>query len=113
MRPKALQIGMWCAGALVTALVYFPGYDTGMNGCVGTSICTPENSLAHPWMTTRFFFILIGNVIPGGAAVINPVSVHSVLRFELLGIVLFAVAVEISSSRGGGGRPRWYPCRFC
>ena len=86
---------MWCAGALVTALVYFPGYDTGMNGCVGTSICTPENSLAHPWMTTRFFFILIGNVIPGGAAVINPVSVHSVLRFELLGIVLFAVAVGI------------------
>jgi hypothetical protein len=95
MRRNAAEIGIWCAGALVTALAYFPGYNSGMNGCWGTSICTPGNSLAHPWTTTRFFFILIGNVIPGGAAVINPVSVHSVLRFELLGLVAFAVAVGI------------------
>jgi hypothetical protein len=74
-----------------TIALYLPGYNFHDNGCL--SGCTPGVALRHPVTVTKFFFALIGNVVPGGVLFFP--SVHNYGRFELVGVVLFAAAVFI------------------
>jgi hypothetical protein len=78
---------------LCTAVFYFPGYSFNNNGCLPASSCSPSIAFHHPATAIRYFFALIGNVVPGG--VVSFPSVRNAGRFELVGAVLFAVAVFI------------------
>ena len=74
-----------------TVALYLPGYDVHDNGCLRG--CTPSVAVHHPVTVARFFFSLIGNVIPGGILYFSPIRNFD--RFEVVGVVLFAVAIFI------------------
>lgn len=90
-RRVVREIVTWSGATMVTIALYLPGYDVHDNGCL--SGCTPSVALRHPVTVIKFFFALIGNVVPGGI-LFFPSGQH-VGRFEVLGVVLFVVAMTI------------------
>jgi hypothetical protein len=80
---------VWIGAAIATIALYVPGYQTSRAFCRCAQLYNPRQ--ASPVDGLSIFFALIGNVIPGGGT--RPV--HSVVRFELVGVVLFASAVFI------------------
>ena len=92
-RRAFVELALWCTTALITVAVYLPGYDVDDNGCLPASGCTPAVALHHPVRALGFFFALIGAVIPGGVLDRDPP--RDILRFVVVGVVLFAAAVVI------------------
>ncbi len=86
------EIVTWAAAAIGTIALYLPGYDVHENGCL--SGCTPSVALRHPITVIKFFFALIGNVVPGGVLFFP--STQQLWRFEALGVVLFVAAIAIA-----------------
>jgi hypothetical protein len=94
-RRSVCEISVWIISMLVTATVYFSGYQA--SGCApipGAAIpnCTVGNAVAHPLKLVQVFLALIGGVFPGGYL---SGRVHSVARFEVVGAVLLAGAVFV------------------
>jgi hypothetical protein len=85
------EIVTWAAVAVGMVALYLPGYNFHDNGCL--SGCTPSVALHHPVTVTKFFFALIGNVVPGGILFFP--TIRNFDRFEAVGVVLFAAAVFI------------------
>ncbi len=91
-RSRALpEIVTWMVVFVGTVALYLPGYDVHDNGCLRG--CTPSVAVHHPATVAKFFLSLIGNVIPGGIIYFSPVRNFD--RFEVVGVVLFAVAIFI------------------
>ena len=96
VRRAARETAVWAVATVVSIVLYFPGYSLNDDGCLPAAACSPSNALHHPLTAVGFYFALIGNVIPGGIAfggVDHPV--HNLVRFEAVGIALFAAAVFI------------------
>ena len=98
-RRAIAETAAWCGAMIAILSLYLPGYQFGKNGCVRAADCTASFSLQHPLTALQFFFALIGNVVPGGGVVLggttNPLPIGGVTRFEVLGVILFIVAVFI------------------
>jgi hypothetical protein len=90
-RRVVREIVTWSAATIGTIALYLPGYDFHKNGCI--SGCTPSVVLRHPVTVIKFFFALIGNVAPDGI-LFFPSGQHFG-RFEVVGVVLFVVALTI------------------
>ncbi len=94
-RRALVESSVWLAAAIGTSAVYFSGYSFTQSACLPSSACSPSVALRHPVEALRYFVVLIGNVIPGGGDIVNGTSVGSVVRFEIVGAALFAVALFI------------------
>jgi hypothetical protein len=92
-RRQLKEAGAWIGAMIVTVVVYFPGYNFNNNGCLPASSCSPSIAFHHPATAIRYFFALIGNVVPGG--VVSLPAVRNAGRFEAVGAVLFAAGVFI------------------
>jgi hypothetical protein len=92
-RRQLQEAAAWIGAMICTAIVYFPGYNFSNNGCQPASSCSPSIAFHHPVSAIRYFFALIGNVVPGG--LVSYPTVRNAGRFELVGAVLFAVGVFI------------------
>jgi hypothetical protein len=90
-----IEIGLWLSFMVLTTALYLPGYnvDEG-NVCLNHAQCTYGAILVHPGTALAFFFTLIGNVIPG-TAIGFFTKAQDLIRFEVLGVVLFGVAFFI------------------
>jgi hypothetical protein len=77
---------------MLTIALYLPGYNFNSDGCIPGAACSFTSGLHHPVESLRYFLILIGSVVPSG---LISSSVHSVIRFELLGVVLLVMAAFI------------------
>jgi hypothetical protein len=87
---------VWLGGTICTIAVYVPGYTLGKNGCTPASSCSASVALHHPATTVRFFFVLIGNVIPAGTSYGEALLWYGGLaRFEFVGVVLFIASIYI------------------
>ncbi len=109
-RRATRELAAWIGAALVTLVLYLPGYDFNNNGCFPATHCSATYTLHHPQAAFEFFFAVIGSVIPGGIAFGGVTRVvHNVARFEAVGIVLFAAAVFIvvQSCRSRASRERF------
>lgn len=88
------EIAVWLGAMVLTLASYLPGYNFGEdNTCFYRASCSLSGLAHHPLTALGFFMTLIGSVIPGTQPGLIP-SVP-VARFEVLGVVLFAVAVFI------------------
>ena len=94
VRRALVESSVWLVAAIGTSAVYFRGYNFTQNGCLPSSACSPRVALHHPVEALRYFVVLIGNVIPGGGVIIGT-PVRNVVRFEIVGVALFAVALFI------------------
>jgi hypothetical protein len=95
-RRVVREAALWFGTMIVTAALYFPGYNFHENGCAGSAICSPRIALHHPVTAVGYFFAIIGYVIPDGfdfGGVYR--SGHNAARLELVGGALFAAAVFI------------------
>jgi hypothetical protein len=87
-----IEMAAWITGMLIAIALYLPGYKFNDDACIPASGCTFTAGFHHPIKTIRYFFALIGNVIPG-KFIDHPVM--SATRFEVVGVLLFAVAALI------------------
>ena len=95
-RRVRADVVLWLGAMACTVVVYAPGYTFGDNGCDPASSCSASVALHHPASTVRFFFALIGNVIPAGWMHGAGIFWYGGLaRFEFVGVVLFVASVYI------------------
>ncbi len=94
-RRVRTEIGLWLSFMVLTTGLYLYGYNSDEgNICLNHAQCGYGSALVHPETALAFFFTLIGNVIPGnGYGVVS--NAQDLFRFEVLGVVLFGVAVFI------------------
>jgi hypothetical protein len=92
-RRTMIELAVWIAGAVVTTVVYFVGFNRQAT-CVRALGCTPNVAITHPLSGIHFFLVLMGNVIPGGFFG-APYAPSSYIRYDLVGIALCAVAVYV------------------
>jgi hypothetical protein len=92
-RQTITEFVVWIAAALITTVVYFVGFSRQFT-CVPALGCTPNAAFDHPLSGLHFFFVLIGNVIPGGFFG-APYAPQSYLRYDVVGIALCLVAVYV------------------
>jgi hypothetical protein len=96
VRRVAQETAIWVGATIVSLALYFPGYDVNNNGCFRAAACSPRVAIHHPLTALKFFFALLGNIIPGGISFGgDDHAVHSLARFEVVGIALFATAIFI------------------
>ncbi len=88
-RRQYLEIAAWVGTALVTLGVYSAGFNFNDTAC-GPG-CGSGTGLHHPLATVRYFFVLIGSIIPKVGS--SPVGNFD--RFEWVGIAIFVVAMFI------------------
>jgi hypothetical protein len=103
-----LEIGAWTVFMAVTIALYLPGYSVSEgNICLSGARCSEAAVLLHPVTAFGFLMALMGNVIPQTEPGLVPV-VHDVIRFEVLGAVLFATSlfILVQSWRHRGSRER-------
>ncbi len=87
------EVATWLGAMVLTLLLYLRGYNFGEgNVCLDHARCTYGlgSTLVHPGTDLGLFSLLIGYVIPGRLG-----SVHDVIQFEALGVVLFGAVLFI------------------
>ena len=90
------DVAVWIAAMVCTLIAYLPGYTLGNNGCDPSSSCSAAVALHHPVAIIRFFFALIGNVVPAGSFYGTALLWYGGLaRFEFVGVVIFAASIYI------------------
>ncbi len=88
------EIAVWSAAAVLTLVLYLPGYQFGDTPC--GSGCSPGSGLHHPVTTLGFLLALIGGVVPGGIDAGGVVhTVGSYRQSEVLGVVVLLTALFI------------------
>jgi hypothetical protein len=94
-RRVRTEIVVWLGAMVVTIAVYLPGYQSGAgNTCLVRTQCTAASMVHHPGTALEFFLTLIGNVIPGYFS--NTANSFGIfVRFEVVGVLLLAVALFI------------------
>jgi hypothetical protein len=90
-RQATIEIAVWVAAAIVTAVVYLVGFSYAAT-C--TFFCTPSEATSHPLSGLHFFVVLIGNVIPGGFFS-APQPPNGYARYDAIGIALLMVSLFI------------------
>ncbi len=89
-RRTYYKVALWVSAALVTALIYFHRFIVGNSSCVieggRQGNCSLRSALLHPIQLTRFFAVLVGNVVPETNWTLLPA--RFILPYELLGIMI-------------------------
>jgi hypothetical protein len=106
-RRTCIEAATWIAAALVTVLIYLPGFNAANPECPLTPSCAPSFGFLHPLLLVRYMTLLMGNVVPTSFYAVHP----DILLHELLGtgILIAATFVVVQSIRDRRSRANPLP----
>ncbi len=92
-RRTYYEIGIWISAALIAVAIYFHGYRSATTLCIPASACSLTFGPSHPVLLAKFFFLIVGNVVPTAASKAQynwaaPYQPHALGAHQLLGVII-------------------------